>query len=67
MSLLVGYSVRPHNDIFLDNTYEYSLTSDTPPDASLPILSEIGGPEIDLSDLSSLNETLELMAKAGLI
>lgn len=52
---------------FLDNTYEYSLTSDTPPDASLPILSEIGGPEIDLSDLSSLNETLELMAKAGLI
>jgi iron(III) transport system substrate-binding protein len=52
---------------FLENTSEYSLTSDTPPDASLPILSEIGGPEIDLSDLSSLNETLELMAKAGLI
>ncbi len=52
---------------FLENTFEYSLTSDAPPSDSLPALSEIGGPEIDLTDLSSLNETLELLARAGLI
>jgi iron(III) transport system substrate-binding protein len=52
---------------FLENTSEYSLTTETPPDPSLPNLSEIGGPVIDLTDLSSLNETLELLAKAGLV
>jgi iron(III) transport system substrate-binding protein len=52
---------------FLTKTFEYSLTSDVSPDESLPTLSEIGGPEIDLSDLSSLNVTLEMLAKAGLI
>lgn len=52
---------------FLAETFEYSLTSDVSPDASLPKLSEIGAPKIDLSDLSSLNITLEMLAKAGLI
>ena len=52
---------------FLKTTFEYSLSSDVSPDDSLPKLSEIGGPEIDLSDLSSLNVTLEMLAKAGLI
>lgn len=54
-------------DYFLKNTFEYSLTSNTPPSSSLPALNEIGGPDIDLSDLSSLSETLDLLAKAGLI
>ena len=52
---------------FLEKTFEYSLTSDVSPDDSLPKLSEIGGPKIDLSDLSSLNVTLEMLANAGLI
>ena len=52
---------------FLGKTFEYSLTSDVSPDESLPKLSEIAGPKIDLSDLSSLNVTLEMLAKAGLI
>jgi iron(III) transport system substrate-binding protein len=52
---------------FLETTFEYSLSSDVSPDESLPKLSEIGGPKIDLSDLSSLNVTLEMLAKAGLI
>lgn len=52
---------------FLKTTFEYSLSSDVSPDDSLPKLSEIGGPKIDLSDLSSLNLTLEMLAKAGLI
>ena len=52
---------------FLTNTFEYSLTADVSPDESLPKLSEIGGPKIDLSDLASLNMTLDMLAKAGLI
>jgi iron(III) transport system substrate-binding protein len=52
---------------FLENTFEYSMTSDVPPDESLPKLSEIYGPNIDLSDLSSLEQTLNLLTEAGLI
>ena len=52
---------------FLETTYEYSLTSDISPDASLPKLSEINSPEIDLSELSTLDQTLQLLTEAGLI
>lgn len=54
-------------EYFLKNTFEYSLTTNSPPSSSLPDLDEIAGPNIDLSDLSSLSQTLELLAKAGLI
>ena len=52
---------------FLEKTFEYSMTSDTPPDPALPKLSEIAGPEIDLSELSTLDQTLQLLTEAGLI
>jgi iron(III) transport system substrate-binding protein len=52
---------------FLEKTFEYSLTLDVSPDPALPKLSEIKGPEIDLSDLSSLEQTLQLLTEAGLI
>lgn len=52
---------------FLKNTFEYSMTSDVAPDPTLPKLSEINGPKIDLSDLSSLEQTLQLLSEAGLI
>jgi iron(III) transport system substrate-binding protein len=52
---------------FLETTFEYSLTSDVSPDPTLPKLSDINGPEIDLSDLSSLDQTLQLLTEAGLI
>ncbi len=52
---------------FLENTFEYSMTSDIAPDPTLPKLSEINGPKIDLSDLSSLEQTLQLLSEAGLI
>jgi iron(III) transport system substrate-binding protein len=52
---------------FLENTFEYSMTSDVAPDPTLPKLSEINGPKIDLSDLSSLEQTLQLLSEAGLI
>jgi iron(III) transport system substrate-binding protein len=52
---------------FLEKTFEYSMTSDTAPDPALPKLSEIEGPEIDLSELSTLDQTLQLLTEAGLI
>ena len=52
---------------FLENTFEFSMTSDVAPDPTLPKLSEISGPKIDLSDLSSLDQTLLLLSEAGLI
>lgn len=52
---------------FLEKTFEYSMTSDTAPDPALPKLSEINGPEIDLSELSTLDQTLQLLTEAGLI
>lgn len=52
---------------FLEKTFEYSLTVATKPDESLPTLSEIGGPAIDLSDLSTLEQTQNLLREAGLI
>jgi hypothetical protein len=43
------------------------MTSDAAPDPTLPKLADIAGPDIDLSDLSTLIVTLELLAEAGLI
>jgi iron(III) transport system substrate-binding protein len=52
---------------FLEKTFEYSLTSATKPADTLPTLSEIGGPVIDLSDLATLADTQSLLREAGLI
>ena len=51
---------------FVQNTWEYSLTG-VPEAAGLKPFSEIRSPKIDLSDLDSLAETLELIRKAGLL
>lgn len=63
-SWLLGETAQKY---FLEKTFEYSLTSDVSPDPTLPKLSEINGPEIDLSNLSSLEQTLQLLTEAGLI
>jgi iron(III) transport system substrate-binding protein len=51
---------------FVEKTREYSLTG-VPEVSGLKPLSEIKAPDIDLSDLESLAETLELIRKAGLL
>ena len=51
---------------FVQNTWEYSLTG-IPEAVGLKPFSEIRSPKIDLSDLDSLAETLELIRKAGLL
>lgn len=52
---------------FAENTFEYPLVSGVAAPADQPPLSEIGHPDIDLSDLADLRGTLELLAEVGLL
>jgi iron(III) transport system substrate-binding protein len=51
---------------FVERTREYSLTG-VPDVAGVKPFGDIKAPDIDLSDLDSLAETLELIRKAGLL
>ena len=51
---------------FVERTREYSMTG-IPEVEGLKPLKDIRAPKIDLSDLDSLSETLELIRKAGLL
>lgn len=48
-------------------TFEYPMASGVAPFSALPTLEELNPPAIDLSNLKSLNETQELLAKTGLL
>ena len=52
---------------FAEQTREYPLVGEVSPADELTPLSEIQAPAIDLSDLDTLAETLELIRAAGLI
>ncbi len=52
---------------FATETKEYPLVEGVEPDAELPPLDAIGTPEIDLSDLSDLDGTLELLQEVGIL
>lgn len=52
---------------FAEETKEYPLVEGIEPDPALPPLAEIGTPEIDLSDLSDLEGTLELLQEVGIL
>jgi iron(III) transport system substrate-binding protein len=52
---------------FAEETKEYPLVEGIEPDAALPPLDEIGTPEIDLSDLSDLDGTLQLLQEVGVL
>ncbi len=54
-------------EYFASETKEYPLIEGVEPDADMPSLDEIGMPEIDLSDLSDLEGTLELLQDAGIL
>jgi iron(III) transport system substrate-binding protein len=60
---LLGDSAQKY---FVEKTREYSMTGN-PEVAGLKPLKDIKAPAIDLSDLDSLAETLELIRKAGLL
>ncbi len=52
---------------FATETSEYPLIDGVAADPALPPLSEIQSPDIDLSDLSDLEGTLQLMQQAGVL
>ena len=65
---LVEYLVGPAGqEYFAEETFEYPLAPDVPADEALPALATLDPPEVDLSDLDSLEETQELLAETGLL
>lgn len=66
--LLVDFLLSTQaQEYFASETKEYPLVEGVEPDAELPPLESIGTPEIDLSDLSDLEGTLELLQEAGIL
>jgi iron(III) transport system substrate-binding protein len=58
---------RTGQQYFVDETSEYPLISGVEAGVDLTPLDQIPAPDIDLSDLDSLEETLNLIREAGLI
>jgi iron(III) transport system substrate-binding protein len=52
---------------FATETFEYPLVAGVPPDPRLTPLSQITSPDLDLSDLSDLRGTLELLRDLGIL
>lgn len=52
---------------FAEETYEYPLAAGIEPAEGLPTLDELQPPDIDLSDLTDLEGTLDLMREAGVL
>jgi iron(III) transport system substrate-binding protein len=50
---------------FAEETFEYPLVEGVAPPAGAPPLAELATPDIDLSDLSDLQGTLELLTEVG--
>lgn len=65
---LLTYLLSPAaQEYFASETKEYPLIGGVEPDGELPPLESIGTPDIDLSDLSDLEGTLELLQEAGVL
>lgn len=54
-------------DYFLKETYEYPLVAGKEGPKNVPALKDLGAPDVALTDLSSLDKTIELLTKVGLI
>jgi iron(III) transport system substrate-binding protein len=52
---------------FAEQTYEYPIVDGVPADERLTPLDQIAAPDIDLSDLSDLQGTIELMQDVGVL
>ena len=52
---------------FVENTFEYPLVAGIPQPEGVPPLAELQGPEIDLTDLESLEETQAMLTDLGLL
>lgn len=58
---------REAQRFFTEQDKEYPLTGEVPLADGLPPLSRLETPRIDLSDLDSLDETIEMIEEAGLL
>ncbi len=63
MEFLLGEQAQTY---FADTTYEYPMISSVPTADDLPTLEDLQAPEIDLDDLASLSQTLEMINDSGL-
>jgi iron(III) transport system substrate-binding protein len=52
---------------FVEQTWEYPLVEGVADPEGLPALEELGGPQLDLTDLDSLEETQALLTDVGLL
>jgi iron(III) transport system substrate-binding protein len=52
---------------FASETFEYPMVASVPPAADLPPLESIDPPDIDLSDLDTLADTIAMIEEAGLL
>ena len=64
----IQYMLSPSSQqYFTDNTHEYPLVPGVDADPELQPLSQIDPPEIDLSDLTDLEGSLEMMRQTGIL
>jgi iron(III) transport system substrate-binding protein len=64
----IDYLLSPSaQKYFTDNTYEYPMIPGIQPGAALPDLSGLKPPNIDLSDLTDLRGSLDLLRQTGLL
>jgi iron(III) transport system substrate-binding protein len=64
----IEYMLSPAaQQYFTDNTHEYPLVPGVEADPELQPLSQIDPPEIDLSDLTDLEGSLEMMRQTGIL
>jgi iron(III) transport system substrate-binding protein len=64
----IEYMLSPAaQQYFTDETHEYPLVTGVDADPELQPLSEIDPPEIDLSDLTDLEGSLEMMRETGIL
>ncbi len=57
----------PAQTFFADKNFEFPLSGGVQPLPSLPKLADIQSPNVDLSDLGTLDETLAMLKQAGLL
>ena len=54
-------------EFFATRTYAYPMVAEIPPVGGLPSIDELNPPSIDLSELSNIQPTLELMRDVGVL
>jgi iron(III) transport system substrate-binding protein len=65
---LVEFLVSPQaQTYFAEETAEYPLVAGVGGPAGVPALDQLGGPDIDLSQLASLEQTVSMLTEVGLV